>query len=112
MTPKKMRIVIAQAMGWKKVPDKYYTDKIAFERDGQRCSSVDFYYTEDLNECRKLEMSFSEPDFSEYYDELVNVVQQSEEWASSTLSARRMVARSTALQRCEAFLKTKGLWES
>jgi hypothetical protein len=112
MKAEQINIKIAEACGWKQHPE----DGIIGcwdDNEGFTKANIPNYYS-DLNACHEAVMSISlkeKPEWCplEYTDNLLIVV---------NLSATHCVERgsfkhtnATAPQRCEAFLKTLGLWE-
>lgn len=87
MSPEKQRVAIARACGW--------TDTQIIDGKYGQTDVPD--YLGDLNACHEMENELSDEQFDEYY---VRVTSR---------FARPFHA--TAAQRCEAFLRTLGLWE-
>jgi hypothetical protein len=62
----------------------------------------------DLNACHEFEETLTDEDQSDYTDALALVLRAN--WNSNNGYDHWMIAHATARQRCEAFLKVKGLW--
>jgi hypothetical protein len=91
MTPCEINIAIAKKMGW----GEKYIDKKAYR---PITNAPDYYH--DLNACYEAEMMLDHEQKTDYI-RLLN---------KGDFSWRRL-AFATAPQRCEAMLKTWGLWE-
>lgn len=118
MSNEQMRIAIAESLGWKQVPDKYYEDRRAWVRSGERCATCDLLdYLNDLNACREFEKTIEvDGDESDNYAlELLKLTAihkgEGYHWGSNCDADYFRIATATAPQRCEAYLKTKGLWK-
>lgn len=99
MTPEKQRIAIAETCGYVCVPDKFYTDRIAFEKDCERFASCDIPdYLNDLNAMHEAEEHLHGEDWARYFESLQR-------------KGKATGVRATAAQRAEAFLRTIGKWE-
>ena len=67
----------------------------------------DYYH--DLNACAEMVNGFNLDDSRKFSDHLKVAIQR-DQFINSAVDARYMTANATAPQRCEAFLRTKGLW--
>lgn len=113
MTPERIRIKVAEAIGWKRKPEFDYTSHQdpMFREHGERRemwgddsgrlipTSMLPNYPFDLNACAEFETSMTPDEFNDYREILYEIC-----GAYSAIIA-------TALQRCEAYLRVKGLWE-
>ena len=107
MSPEKQRIAIATACGWTAEQDSNGYWRATNQNSGHASElwlsernvwSVGIpNYLGDLNACHEMEKVLTYEQFDDYYIEL----------------AKRMVRpfHATAAERCEAFLRTLGLWE-
>ena len=112
MTPERMRIKIAEALGWKRVeyhPALGNQGWTSPDRPGTRLAPD---FCNDLNSCHDMEKILTKSDHANYVEHLITITNINTEttgvryWTNYFL-----VSHATALQRCEAFLRTKGLWE-
>lgn len=106
MEPSKQRIKIAEACGWRKCdPEKVGSHEL-YHLKGSGFSLLKDLpdYPNDLNAMHEVERTLSEEQYFQYImvlDCFSFCEKQRVQWAVS----------STATQRAEAFLRTKGLWE-
>lgn len=120
MKPEQQRIKIAEALRWKRIgPDNpcalwpcssYVTGIDGFammDPTGGSCAKVPPDYLNDLNACHEMEKALTREEHWAYINELVWLTQA--EWTDS-YDEVFVVVHATAAQRCEAFLKTLGLW--
>lgn len=121
-TDQKINIVMAKALGWKEIdeenlcgrPPKQFnnTDKVLWSCDRPRVAWLPLYTT-DLNACHEFEKALTCVETREYLYTLERVT-KGHAMAFVTVSQAMHVAllvHASASQRCEAFLKVKGLWK-
>ena len=114
MTDESQRIAIAESLGWTEVADRlpavhHGVTKVTGLPAGwdheHSHSRWDYdpvpYYLSDLNACHEMEKGLlvDEDTRTTYYSHLCALA-NNEQWAYE----------ATARQRCEAYLRTKGLW--
>ena len=111
MTYERMRVAIAESCGWK--VGREFCDDGEFLRDPKRklalsaCYCPD--YPNDLNACAEFADHLRKTDrlaYSQYCDELLKIVAIDN---SRNENESRNLCDATARQRCEAFLRVKGL---
>lgn len=114
MTPESQRIAIAESLGWKwKETRRHHFGAVEPIRewtnpsgDNQGIHPQIPNYPEDLNACAEMEKTLDiDPDNADspryaYARALYNVC-----------ADKTQPFRATAAQRCEAFLRVKGLWK-
>jgi len=115
MTPERIRIKVAEAMGWKRKPEFDYTSHQdpMFREHGERRemwgddsgrlipTSMLPNYPFDLNACAEFEAELFKCEILwKKYRDLIYAFETHND-----------TAFATALQRCEAYLRVKGLWE-
>lgn len=113
MTKERMRVVIAEWMGWKSERDPYYIDRLRWRSpDGAYYGTCDLPdFPNDLNAIHEAEKGLDE------HDADTNIPIQEANWRSRySIALVRITNKSnpfdaTALQRCEALLRTIGRWE-
>ncbi len=99
MTPRAQRIAIAEACGWKQ--------GISWWMSPSGKSRADLPdYLNDLNACHEFEKMLNETE-CERYEAFLN---DPANIPDGNTPPADYVFHSTAAQRAEAFLKTKGLW--
>ena len=101
MTPEKQRIAIAKACGW--------TDTQIIDGKYGQTDVPD--YLNDLNACHEMEqvLDYEQCEaFSNTVADIVQAANREKDYAFPWAFAR---IHATAAQRCEAFLRTLGLWE-
>jgi len=109
MSPESQRIAIAEACGWQNVrPIGMGKHPVDFYGDKGGCSTERTIpdYLNDLNAMHSAEQvreMYSYPQRERYLDNLMTVVRSE--------NIDRPFCCATAAQRCEAFLKTLGLWK-
>lgn len=106
MTPDQINAAIAQACGWKWHGEATYG---GIERSGWWKGDVYsphgiLNYHSDLNACAEMEAMLTEEQTPIYRQHLQEMF-----WFS--LHSPTPAISATAPQRCEAFLRTKGLWK-
>lgn len=110
MTPEKINKAIAEQCGWTCVR---YSDAYGgwqgYKKRGNNYTQEipDFYH--DLNACAEMVKGFNLEEARKFSDHLKVAIQR-DQFINSAVDARYMTANATAPQRCEAFLRTKGLW--
>ena len=110
MSPEKQRIAIAKACGWKdcdinwlRKPALLLGSKPTFSNGKIISYLVDQTipnYLNDLNACHEMEKVLTDEQTSAYITTLCLEVQP-----------EPMLHHATAAEKCEAFLRTLGLWE-
>lgn len=108
MTPERIRIKVAEAMGWKH-PEYGYMQNAWRESNGSWHFGSNVL--DDLNACAEFEGALTNEEHNKYRRILAKVVGERESPSYSTPGWRRRYVSATALQRCEAYLRVKGLWE-
>lgn len=129
MTKDEIRIEVAKAMGWHifKYPQGGYALRDAKGDDVRRTHAWDANeltwnevlndlpnFPEDLNACREMEKSLSvdkEHDYGEELRKLAGCVGPKGGHHPLNGWGIIAIAKLTALQRCEAFLRTLNLWK-
>ena len=129
MTPKKQRIAVAEACGWKVHPELEYgrygtVDKRkhpdfpdrepAYEKDGALCRASGLPdYLNDLNAVHEAEKTLDDGVlWRGYLNRLWEVVcPERNQMNGLDAATGLLLVHATAAQRAEAFLKTLGLWE-
>jgi len=103
MTNDQIRIEVAKATGWTKHREGWHHSVLCHE--GGRPAPPD--YPNDLNACHEMEAGLTGFDWHRFGMRLEDIM-----WDGR--GSDRMaypVWHSTARQRCEAFLRVKGLWK-
>lgn len=123
MTPERMRIVIAELTGElsTECPDCYGTGFGGSESDHLPCDTcnrsgeVQPYskkpYTDDLNATHEMENTMSKDQRDAYYNILSSEASRVTTVEEGIYLYRVRLISATALQRCEAFIRTHGRWE-
>lgn len=97
----------AELYGWKKVPDDYYIDRIAFANGKERIASVDLPDSNDLNVVHKAIKLFIKLDKrSEFVERLTSITQ---EGRMATVGWTLATAEVGQLRK--ALLQTLGKWK-
>lgn len=113
MTPEEQRIAIAEACGWKRAaPVGQMFDNRWFNSDEteMRLTAQLPDYLNDLNACHEIEKVLNNAEYHTYEDILGREVvyrDNGREMTGKRMNTSRISA--TAAQRCEAFLRVKGL---
>ena len=104
MKPEAQRIAIAEACGWSAIDDVSWIARVP-ESDlgGNRHREIPNYLN-DLNAMHEAEKMLTGDQCKLYFRTLFDVV-------GNSLSPMNMV-HATAVQRAEAFLRTRGKWET
>lgn len=102
MSPEQQRIKIAEACGWKR--DSRGLGWLS--PSGEYIDLPD--YLNDLNAAHEMENGLKPDDFSKYLLQLQKLTQSEHRYE---VENRYALIHATSAQRCEAFLKTKGLWK-
>lgn len=116
MTPEAQRIAIAEACGWIPFPHPDYKGGILlpykWSRSGTEHSIKPPDYLRDLNACAQMEEMLTQEQINDYQRRLYLLVsgQSPDDYAHWSDFGAEFTAHATAAQRCEAFLRTKGLW--
>lgn len=123
MKPEEIRIAIAEACGWKvESSGNRYSDRI-FNTEGNSAMRWKQYggawldewlgayhvpdYLNDLNACYEMVESLDWRDRRKFTEKLSGITEteKGDHWDDA-----HALCHATAAQRCEAFLKAKGLW--
>lgn len=133
MTPDEINSVIAAACGWDKVglslaglggyppigfntaicTQEFNDDKIRYGKpEGKRWYRLPNYYG-NLNACAEFAKTLNANEQVYYWDALYQVANNGNVYWSDDSSEHNCyaTANATAPQRCEAFLRVKGLWK-
>ena len=102
MTPERIRIKVAEAMGWKH-PEYGYMQNAWRESNGSWHFGSNVL--DDLNACAEFEGTLTTEERHDYVRTLCSIMCG---WHSMP---GFVTTFATALQRCEAYLRVKGLWE-
>lgn len=124
MTKDEIRIEVAKALGWEV---EAYDSGMCFMPDGSRVPmSLMPDFVSDLNACHEMEKTLDMNQLYDYGENLARLVQRAEIELEKSLGFRKTndnslfipnghgwfaIASATALQRCEAFLRTLNLWK-
>jgi hypothetical protein len=105
MTEELQRKAIAEACGWKFIPEYYHgkdqpPEFTTVTPDGRHLCGYYPDYLNDLNAMHEAEKVFTDTQWEEYGDYLETMINPVKGWL-----------HATAVQRAEAFLKTIGKWE-
>ena len=108
MTPKEINIAIATACGWTdcKLIGEPGCWRAVGDEPGSRHHIPVPDYCGDLNACAEMEATLSEEECQKYQALLDDSIREEE----LDYPAACYWFHATAPQRCEAFLRTKGLW--
>jgi hypothetical protein len=96
MTPEQQNIAIAEVMGWTNIAAPPYQDWQHPTLPSRNTPSGRPAYHSDLNACAEFESTLTGNEWDKYCDHFGGSL--------------RGCASATAPQRCEAFLRVKGLW--
>lgn len=109
MTKDEMRREVAEALGWRISYALCDNGKYLCDPKNKLAMSVSFVpeYTDDLNACREMESELQPGERSHYQHALDKVCATSKDPHCSCWD----FIHATAAQRCEAFLRVKGLWK-
>lgn len=118
MTDNEIRIAIAEQCGWKQIADRGKgidrKDRFHGTRDGYDTRRRIPDYTKDLNACAEFERTLEECDEVNGEDQLGYMEMLAEvvgaKWGANNQCDMWRITHATAPQRCEAFLRVKGLW--
>jgi hypothetical protein len=111
MNPEQQRIAIAEACGWKFIPEYYHGEDQPPEfttvtPDGKHLCGYYPDYLNDLNAMHEAEKQLLATQFKRYHDVLVAQVIG---WSAH--ENEHIAIHATAAQRAEAFLRTINLWK-
>lgn len=106
MNNEEIRIAIAESLGFKRNEklDLWRKGNKDYFNCGSRCYAQLPNYPEDLNACAEFERSLGVDEKTEYCVQLRKVI-------DCLPGAIFAFVTASALQRCEAFLRTKNLWK-
>jgi len=107
MTPEEQNIAIAEALGWTNVRMQYSGPDVGIvgRLEGQWAGRPVPAYRSDLNACADFEATLTDHERHEMYPHVLQQVYV-KDW--NTKETNPLYA--TAPQRCEAFLRTRGIW--
>ena len=103
MTPEQINTTIHKACGWTR---RHRHTSFYSNGDNKRLGVPDYY--NDLNACAQFEATMTAAQRVEYGFELNNVICAHN---AQPYPTRFEYATAPAPQRCEAFLRVRGLWE-
>lgn len=103
MSPQEMNIKIAESLGWLKC--ERLGREVYYDPTGGHVLPHELpnYYA-DLNACHEMEEKLTEKEEAGYFLELQKII------VPPYLKHFAPCIRATAPQRCEAYLRVKGLW--
>lgn len=102
------RVKIASLCGWQEVPDKFYLDRKAWLKDGQRHATIDLPdYLTDLNAIAQAEAILSDEEHRLFRQHLWEMTDANHDWCFEDTQNRSYIS-ANARQRAEAFLSLKG----
>lgn len=104
MTPERINVVIAKSLGWRK--RRPGLSQWIAPHGGAWNSTPS--YTTDLNACAKMEDHLLELEIHSNRDLWLDY---EDDLRSVTRRCLGILIKATALQRCEAYLRTIGKWE-
>ena len=112
MNPSEINKRIAEARGWTDVNGRA-VELLGFAPTPRMKHGIKMYdeipnYYGDLNACHEMEMVMNPDQCDKYNDWLMEVKPPRKD---TNYTSERWSWGSTAPQRCEAFLRTLGLWE-
>jgi len=114
MTTEEIRIAVAELCGWTVIDGVYprdcgYPPGHPQHKQEERAPLPN--YPADLNACAEFEKTLTDEEFDRYVIILWDKIADTEEAQKPGRNALSCFVRgSTALQRCEAFLRVKGKW--
>lgn len=119
MTPEQINIAIAEACGWKWHGEATYggTQCNGWWKDDRYSFHGIPNYHGDLNACAAMEATTSYLERAKYADTLYAIIPASQCSIVASYEGEHDfggyfgLLTATAPQRCEAFLRTKGLWK-
>lgn len=110
MTERDIRLTIAKALGWSAIWEADASEYNDFDlggiKDGHAGVAPD--YPNDLNACHEFEETVGGEDWNQYERHLRAITLRDSQ--EGTGLDRRLIL-AAARQRCEAFLRMKGLWK-
>ena len=116
MTDQEIRIAIAEAFGWKQVKEVIRWSKHVIKLPGGKKVAAMVHkedelpdYPNDLNAMHEAESSISPAQIPQWIKNLADIAIKQACYGPCDHSY--WIVMSTARQRAEAFLKTKGLWK-
>jgi hypothetical protein len=113
MTPEQQNIAIAEACGWKPCHKGCEGRTWRFPDDSGCQLSVPLYHS-DLNACAEFERALTGPEAIAYGNQLAQIQRRDimiEPGDRYPKAATVHEWHATAPQRCEAFLRVRGLWK-
>lgn len=121
MSDNQIRIAIAEVLGWKfsdtvdRFGNRFYERGDQWRRVGDYPNTYEPLpdYLNDLNACAEFERTLSEGEITDYGIEVFRIMNQTDRSIASVDGDPLWgkLIQATARQRCEAFLRTKGLWK-
>ena len=107
MNSERQRIKIAEACGFEPYSPR---GRPEWKKDRSIFTKAEYLpdYLNDLNACHEMEQTLADAQHRRFRRKLAEI---SHDKAGRSLHSRALIS-ATAAQRCEAFLKTLGLWEA
>lgn len=114
-----MRVAIAGACGWKRLTQEFYTHLFSkpgttaenYPHEGLQNVGYPPDYPNDLNACAEMERTLTKDECSKFHDQLIENKTPHREAIANNHHAARWTWHASAPQRCEAFLRVKGLYQ-
>jgi hypothetical protein len=105
MNEQEQNIAIAESMGWTEIEDCTCTPRCKRgKKPDDKYSKWHLpSYTTDLNACHEFEETLSDSEYEQYAERLIE--------CGEVLNNPRLTLSACAGDRCENYLKTKGLWK-
>jgi len=107
MSPNEQRIAIAEACGWTNIREREFGRGLVGEHPTIKTHAGIDDYLNDLNACHEMEKHLGQLRSGIYSCELRKIISK---FNSEPPYVNSFEWHATAAQRCEAFLKTLGLW--
>jgi hypothetical protein len=109
MTPQQINEAIAKSLGWTDVKDGFGIETRYKGTPSETRVTVPIHrYTSDLNACADMERGI---DGEDYLRELEDIINRDHPLRRGLGVTMFLLTTATALQRCEAYLRVKGLWK-
>lgn len=109
MTPAEQNRAIAEWMGWTKIHTGYPMDGVKPGSAGALRHLIPNFHG-DLNACYEAVAKLEFKQLIRFSDHLKNMIED-RDFVNSAVDARYMTVNSPADRRCEALLRTLGLWK-
>ncbi len=112
MTPEAQRIAIAEACGWNTTKEPFGGMMVYRDATGQMQATLPAYLS-DLNACHEMEKVLLNEQRRNYVEQLIagHPLHYDFRTSDDSRMAAYFIVNATASQRCEAFLRTLGLWK-